>query len=100
MPTYVSLFKTTTKGKENIAQLNDRREQGLQLVESFGGEVKGLYYGVGPYDMVFISEFPDLASGAKVKVAYEQMGLAEMETFEVFNPEEWDTIVTDATSAP
>lgn len=98
MPTFAGLLKLTDKGRENIKESNERREQGLQLLESYGGEVKALYYANSQYDAIIINEFPDAASAAKVKVAYEQGGLMDLESFEVFNPQEWAAIIEDATS--
>lgn len=74
-----------------------RRERGVEVTEEYGGEVEALYYSRGgPYDFVAVAEFPDAEAAAKVGVAYEQLGLATSESFEVFGPDEWDSILKDA----
>ncbi|QIO25267.1 GYD domain-containing protein [Haloarcula sp. JP-L23] len=97
MPTYVSLFQKTDEGR--VLTLEDtqrRRTRWKEIVKRRGGEIKGLYYGFGQYDIVAIVEVPDTESIAKVQLAYEQMGLTHVESFEVFEADEWDIILEDA----
>lgn len=98
MPTYVTLFTKTDEGRKlDFEEVQSRRERGVELTQEHGGEIKALYYSVtGPYDFFAVSEFPDSESAAKVEAAYEQLGLATGDSFEVFSPEEWDSILEDA----
>lgn len=97
MPTYVALFTKTEEGRQIDAdEGQSRRSRGVELVHEHGGEVEALYYGVGQYDFVGVFEFPDTESLAKAQIAYEQLGLSTMESFEVFGPEEWDSLLEDA----
>ena len=97
MPTYVSLFRKTDEGRKITHEdAQRRREKGLEVGEEHGAEITDIYYGIGEYDFVTIGEAPDTETVAKVKLAYEQQGLAHIETFEVFGPDEWDAILEDA----
>lgn len=94
MPTYVSLFTKTDEGRQiDAEEVQSRRSRGIEMVHEHGGEVEALLYGVGQYDFVGIFHFPDTESLAKAQTAYEQLGLSTMESFEVFRPEEWDSLL-------
>ena len=97
VPTYIVLFKKTDEGRKITAEdAQQRRAKGIEINEEYGTEIKGLYYGLGEYEMVAIVEAPDSETVAKVQLAYEQQGLARTEGFEVFEPEEWDGILEEA----
>jgi uncharacterized protein with GYD domain len=98
MPTYVMLFTKTDEGRKiDFEEVQSRRERGVELTQEYGGEVEALYYtNDGSYDFVAVTEFPDSESAAKAGVAYEQLGLAKSESFEVFSPKKWDSILEDA----
>ncbi|WP_254521703.1 GYD domain-containing protein [Natrinema caseinilyticum] len=74
MPTYITLLNWTQKGIENVEDSLDRDEAGAEIVESQGGAVKDVYYTMGPYDNVVISEFPDDESYAKAILKVESEG--------------------------
>ena len=59
MPTYVTLLNLTQKGVETIKQSPQRVEAAKQMAKSAGGEIKAVYYTMGQYDIVVISEAPD-----------------------------------------
>jgi uncharacterized protein with GYD domain len=97
MPTYITLFKKTDEGRKITAEeARQRRAKGIEINEEYGTEIRGLYYGIGEYEMIAIVDAPDSETVAKVQLAYEQEGLARTEAFEVFEPDEWDAILEDA----
>lgn len=97
MPTYVSLVKKTEQGREIDAKdVRERQQLGRDLIEEHGGEEEAVYYGLCRYDFIGVWDFPDTESVAKLQLAAEQTGLLDFETFEVFTPDEWDTILEDA----
>ena len=97
MPTYMVLFQKTDEGRKITAEdAQQRRAKGIEINEKYGADIKALYYGLGEYDMVAIADVPDSESLAKIKLAYEQLGLASTKGFEVFEPDEWDAILEDA----
>lgn len=99
MPTYIVLFQKTEEGRKITAEdAQQRRAQGLEINEKYGAEVKALYYGLSEYDAVAIADVPDSETLAKNKLEYEQLGLAHVTVFEVFEPDEWDAILGEALS--
>jgi uncharacterized protein with GYD domain len=87
MPTYITLLNWTQKGIENVEGSLDRDEAGAEIVESEGGEVKDVYYTMGTYDNVVISEFPDDESYAKAILKVESEGYTTGQTLKAL-PEE------------
>ncbi|WP_254766175.1 GYD domain-containing protein [Salinilacihabitans rarus] len=80
MPTYITLLNWTQKGIENVEDSLDRDEAGAEVVESQGGEIKDVYYTMGAYDNVVISEFPDDESYAKAILKVESDGYVTGQT--------------------
>lgn len=97
MSTYIVLFKKTDEGRQITAEdAQERRQRGIEISKQYGTELRGLYYGLGEYEMVAVADAPDSETIAKVQLAYEQDGLARTEAFEVFEPAEWDSILEEA----
>ena len=59
MPTYVSLLNFTDQGIRTIRDTMQRSERAAQSAQKHGISFKGLYWTVGPYDIVNIFEAPD-----------------------------------------
>ena len=97
MPKFVVLSKRTEKGRTISAEENqNRRKAGIEMVHDVGGEIDSLYYGSGPYHFTAVMDLPDAAALAKLQVAYEGLGLMEVEGYEVFDPAQWDEILESA----
>ena len=56
MPHYITLFRYTQKGVENIKQGPSRLDAGKKAIEATGGKLKGFYLTMGQYDAVAIAE--------------------------------------------
>src|SRR3989304_2200744 len=59
MPTYISLINWTERGAAGFKSTVDRAEAGKALAGTFGGALKEIYWTLGAYDIVAISEAPD-----------------------------------------
>ncbi len=70
MPKYVSLFNWTEQGVKNYRDTLDRADAAKKLASDLGGSFE-LYWTLGEYDIVAISEFPDdeSATGFLLRVA-------------------------------
>ena len=80
MPTYISLIKFTQKGTENIKDSPERLKKAIEMVESSGGKMKKVYYTLGQYDAITISEYPNEEAVMKAMFAFGSLGSAKTET--------------------
>ena len=93
MPTYITLFRYTQQGKQNIKDMPTRLEQNKQLLSRLGAELKGFYLTMGQYDAVAIGEFPDEETAARAALIVGLGGAVTTETLRAFTEEEAVNIV-------
>ena len=96
MPTYVSLINWTEKGAASFRDTVDRAEAGRGLAASFGGALKEIYWTVGPYDIVAISEAPDDESATAFALTLGSMGNLRTTTIRAFSGDEMRGIIAKA----
>jgi len=93
MPTYISLINWTEKG---IAQFKDtvaRSEAGKELASTFGGALKEIYWTIGPYDIVAVSEAPDDESATAFALTLGAQGNVRTTTMRAFSADEMKGII-------
>jgi uncharacterized protein with GYD domain len=93
MPTYVSLLRFTDKGIQTIKEAPKRVEAAKQMAKSAGCEIKAVYYVLGRYDVVVISEAPDDESAVRMALAGGMQGNVTSETLRAFPGDEFMKIV-------
>ena len=93
MPTYVSLLKFTDKGIQTIKETPKRVEAAKQMAKAAGAEIKSVYYVLGHYDVVVISEAPDDETAVRMALAGAMPGNVKSETLRAFSAEEFMKIV-------
>lgn len=93
MPTYVSLMNWTDQGIRESKGTVDRSKQATSLAAKMGGEVKALYWTVGPYDLVAIADFPDEATGIAFQLALGSAGHLRTITMPAHTAEEMTAII-------
>jgi len=96
MPTYVSLINWTDKGIAGIKDTVDRAEAGKQLAGKFGGALKEIYWTLGTYDIVAVSEAPDDESATAFALALSSQGNVRTTTMRAFSADEMRGIVARA----
>jgi uncharacterized protein with GYD domain len=96
MPTYISLINWTDKGIAAFKDTVDRAEAGKQLAGSFGGTLKEIYWSIGPYDIVAISEAPDDESATAFALALGAQGNVRTTTMRAFSGDEMRAIIARA----
>jgi uncharacterized protein with GYD domain len=96
MPTYVSLINWTDQGIRAFKDTVDRAEAGQQLAGSFGGNLKEIYWTIGPYDIVVVSEAPDDETATAFALALSAQGNVRTTTMRAFDAEEMRGIVAKA----
>lgn len=93
MATFVSLVNWTDKGVKEFRESGERADAFTQLVEKSGGSVKALYWTLGAYDIVAITEAPDAESATAVLLQVGSLGNVRTTTMEAFDREAFDRIV-------
>jgi uncharacterized protein with GYD domain len=93
MPTYISLINWTEKGIAAFKETVDRAEAGKQLAQSFGGSLKEIYWTIGPYDIVAISDAPDDETATAFALTLGAQGNVRTTTLRAFSGEEMRAII-------
>ena len=86
MPHYVSLVKWTDKGIGGIKESPKRAEAARNAAEKMNGKM-WLWYTMGKYDLVAISEFPDDESAQKFLYWLGSLGNVRTTTMRAWNEE-------------
>jgi uncharacterized protein with GYD domain len=93
MPTYVSLINWTEKGATSFKDTIDRAEAGRALAGAFGGSLKEIYWTLGPYDIVAVSEAPDDESATAFALALGSQGNVRTTTMRAFDADEMKAVI-------
>ena len=96
MPTYISLINFTEKGVAGFKDTVDRAEAGKALAGAFGGALKEIYWTLGPYDIVAISEAPDDESATAFALTLASQGNVRTTTMRAFDAGEMRAIIAKA----
>ena len=93
MPTYISLINWTDQGVGAFKDTVERSEAAQQLAGKFGGKLKEIYWTIGPYDIVAVSEAPDDESAIAFALALGSEGNVRTTTLRGFNADEMRGII-------
>jgi len=93
MATYVSLISFTDQGIRTFTDTLDRAAAGKQLAGKFGGSLKEIYWTLGAYDIVAISEAPDDESATAFALALSSQGNVRTTTLRAFDAGEMKGII-------
>jgi uncharacterized protein with GYD domain len=93
MPTYVHLLNWTEQGIKNFRDTVDRASQAEETMGKLGVRLRDIYWTVGPYDIVTISEAGDDESAAAALLALASQGNIRTTTLRAFNREEMARVV-------
>jgi uncharacterized protein with GYD domain len=94
MATFIALASFTDQGIRNIKQSPDRYEAFKTMAEKLGVTVKGIYYTVGSYDLVLITEGTDEAiTTALLKTG--SLGNVRTQTLRAFSVDEIKKILSN-----
>lgn len=96
MPTYITLGNFTDQGIRNFKDTPKRAQAFRDMVQEMGGTFKDMYWTMGTYDLVAITDFPDdeMATAAALKVS--SLGNVRTTTLRGFAMEEIQTIIKRA----
>ena len=93
MSTYVSLLKFTDKGIQSIKESPKRVEAAKQMAKAGGAQIKAIYFVMGHYDAVVISEAPDDETAVRMALGGAMQGNVKTETLRAFPEDEFVKIV-------
>lgn len=74
MPTYISLMNWTDQGIRDFKGTVDRAKAAREMAERMGGSLKEIYWTMGEYDLMTISEFPDDETGMAFLLSIGSLG--------------------------
>jgi len=93
MPHYITLFRFTQKGAEDIKGGPARLDAAKKGIEAAGGKIKGFYLTMGRYDAVAVVELPSDEAMAKIALANASRGSIRGETLRAFTEEEYRKLI-------
>lgn len=97
MPTFITLTNYTQRGLETLAELDSDEflQQSRSVVEEHGGELQDVYFTLGQYDAIVVTEFPDADTATRALLNILKDGIAETETLRAFTEAETRDIIGD-----
>lgn len=93
MPTYVSLIKMTDQGMKTIKDTQKKQKEAIQNAEKAGVKMKGLYFLMGEYDLIVISEAPSDEVAVAGSIVASADGSIRAKTYRAFTNEEFFGII-------
>ena len=93
MPTYVTLYKWTEQGIKNVKKSPRRADTAVKAVEKAGGKMLGLWYTMGEYDLVAVSEWPSDQTAIAFQLAHAAQGNIRTTTLRAHTTAEFAEIV-------
>ena len=93
MATYVVLSSWTDQGARGAKETVQRAEAVQETARKLGGEVKQLFWTMGRYDVVAITEAPDDETATAMAVAIAGSGAVRSETLRAFDADEMTRIL-------
>ncbi len=93
MPTYVSLINWTEQGIHNFRDTAKRADAFAELLEKHGGKVRDIYWTLGEYDIVAVTEAPDDETITAVSLQLGSAGNVRTETLRAFSRNEIQKII-------
>lgn len=93
MPTYITLYKLTKQGSQNIKDAPGRIEKGIRAWEEMGGKMVGFYATMGEYDYVGIAEAPNDEIAMTFMLGLVSLGNVKTTTMKAFSTEAFAELV-------
>ena len=93
MATFISLVNWTEQGIKDFGASADRADAANALMGRHGGKITHVWWTVGPYDLVVVSEFPDERSATAALLELGALGNIRTTTLHAFDADEFRSIV-------
>jgi uncharacterized protein with GYD domain len=92
MAAYISLISYTDQGIRNVKQSPERAQAFREAAEKAGATVKDIYWTLGSYDIVAITDVPDDETAMALLLATGSFGNVRTQTLKGFSAEEMKPI--------
>ncbi len=96
MATFVSLINWTEQGIRSFKDTPKRADAFIQLVERHGGSVKGIWWTLGEYDIVAVTEAPDDETYTALALELGALGNVRTQTLRAFDRGDIERIIAQA----
>jgi uncharacterized protein with GYD domain len=96
MPHYVSLVNFTDQGIRNFSDSPKRAKAFEDMMGQLGGSVKDIYWTLGAYDLVVVTEAPDDETATAAAFKVSSQGNVRTTTLRAFDADEIRAIVEKA----
>ncbi len=93
MATFVSLINWTDQGVKSFRESGKRADAFAELVQKSGGSVTAIYWTLGEYDLVAITEAPDAEAATAVLLQVGSLGNVRTTTMEAFDRDAFERII-------
>lgn len=93
MATYISLISFTDQGIRNVKQSPERAHAFKDLAEKAGATVKAIYWTLGNYDIVAVTDAPDDETAMALLLTTGSIGNIRTQTLKAFSAEEMAPIL-------
>jgi uncharacterized protein with GYD domain len=93
MATFVSLINWTDQGVKSFRESGKRADAFAELIQKAGGSVKGIYWMLGEYDIVAITEAPDAEVATAALLQVGSLGNVRTTTMEAFDRDAFERII-------
>jgi len=93
MPSYIMLANFTALGMRNIVATTQRARDFKKATEKVGIKVKDVYWTMGHYDVVIVTEAKDDESMTAMALALGRLGNMSTQTLRAFPAKEMEKII-------
>jgi uncharacterized protein with GYD domain len=93
MAAYISLVNFTDQGIQNVKETVTRARAAAQVAQTAGARFIGVWWTLGPYDLVAVIEAPDDETATRLLLATAMQGNVRSVTLRAFSEEEMERIV-------
>lgn len=94
MSAYIVLANFTEQGIKNVKDTVNRARAAGQAAQAVGGRFIGVWWTLGPYDLVAVIEAPDDETATRLMLGTAMQGNVRTVTMRAFSEDEMQGIVT------
>jgi len=93
MATYIGLTHLTDQGMRNVKETTKRAEAVKAAAGKFGVKIKEIFWTLGKYDIVIVSEADDETAATAFTLSIGSLGNTRTQTMRAFSGDEMNAIL-------